>query len=73
MSANDSGRSTEGEALTLRDKIEHYFNTHKKPMTVQMMADRFWVHPRTIRKALTGISGLVVIIIGQTHWYRRKT
>ena len=72
MNANDLGKSADGDALTLQDKIEYYFKTHKKPMTVQMMADRFWVHPRTIRKTLTKISGLVVVIIGQTHWYRRK-
>ena len=73
MSANDSGKSADGDALTLQDKLERYFKTHKKPVTLRMMADRFMVDPKTIRTALSGISGMVVVIIGQTYWYRRKT
>lgn len=72
MSANDSGKSADGDALTLQDKLERYFKTHKKPVTLRMMADRFMVDPKTVRKALAGISGMVVVTIGQTHWYRRK-
>lgn len=60
-------------AVTVRDKLERYLSQRKTPMTVRMMSDRFMVSPRTIRRALSGISGLVVVIIGQTHWYRRKT
>ena len=60
------------DALTLQDKLERYFKTHKKPVTLRMMADRFMVDPKTVRKALAGISGMVVVTIGQTHWYRRK-
>ena len=59
-------------AVTVRDKLERYLSQRKTPMTVRMMADRFMVSPRTIRKALADISGMVVVIVGQTHWYRRK-
>ena len=69
MNDNDSEES----AVTVRDKLERYLSQRKTPMTVKMMADRFMVSPRTIRKALADISGMVVVIIGQTHWYRRKT
>lgn len=69
MSDNDSEES----AVTVRDKVEKYLNTHKKPVTIKAMSERFMVSPRTIRKALAGIRGLVVVIVGQTHWYRRKT
>ena len=72
MNANDLERSAGGDALTLQDKLERYFKTHKKPVTLRMMADRFMVDPKTVRKALAGISGVVVVTIGQTHWYRRK-
>jgi predicted DNA-binding transcriptional regulator YafY len=60
-------------AVTVRDKLERYLSQRKTPMTVRMMSDRFMVDPKTIRTALSGISGLVVVIVGQTHWYRRKT
>ncbi len=60
-------------ALTVKDKLERYLAKRKTPMTVQMMANRFMVDPKTIRTALSGISGMVVVTIGQTHWYRRKT
>lgn len=73
MSAKDSGKSADGDALTLQDKMERYLAQRKTPMTVKMMADRFMVDPKTIRKALLSITGMVVVIIGQTHWYRRKT
>lgn len=69
MNDNDSEES----AVTVRDKLERYLSQRKTPMTVKMMADRFMVDPKTIRTALAGISGMVVVIIGQTHWYRRKT
>lgn len=72
MSANDLERSAGGDALTLQDKLERYLSGRKTPMTLRMMADRFMVDPKTIRKALAGISGMVVVTIGQTHWYRRK-
>jgi hypothetical protein len=58
--------------ITVKDKLERYLKKRKTPMTVKMMADRFMVDARTIRKALAGISGLVVVIIGQTHWVRKK-
>ena len=60
-------------AVTVRDKMERYLSSRKTPVTVQFLADRFMVDPKTIRTALSGISGLVVVIVGQTHWYRRKT
>lgn len=65
--------ATDQFALTIKDKLERYLSKRKTPMTVKMMADRFMVDPKTIRTALAGISGMVVVIIGQTHWYRRKT
>ena len=63
----------EGSAITVKDKLQRYLLQRKTPMTVKMMADRFMVDPKTIRTALAGISGIVVVTIGQTHWYRRKT
>ena len=72
MSANDSGKSADGDALTLQDKLERYFKTHKKPVTLRMMADRFMVDPKTVRRALAGITDIVIVIVGQTYWYRRK-
>tara|TARA_R110002126_G_scaffold112184_3_gene250360 strand:- start:633 stop:827 length:195 start_codon:yes stop_codon:yes gene_type:complete len=60
------------EAVTVKDKLERYLSSRKTPVTVQFLASRFMVSPRTIRKSLASISGLVVVIIGQTYWYRRK-
>tara|TARA_R110000868_G_scaffold352070_1_gene613292 strand:- start:267 stop:461 length:195 start_codon:yes stop_codon:yes gene_type:complete len=61
------------EAVTVKDKLERYLSSRKTPVTVQFLAIRFMVSHKTIRRALSGISGLVVVIIGQTHWYRKKT
>ena len=69
MSDNDSEES----AVTVKDKLERYLSQRKTPVTVSTLSRRFMASPSTIRRALSGISGLVVVIIGQTHWYRRKT
>lgn len=61
------------DALTLKDKLERYLSQRKTPVNVAQLADRFMVDPKTVRTALSNISGMVVIVIGQTHWYRRKT
>jgi len=68
MSDNGSDKS----AVTLRDKIEKYLNTHKKPVTVKALSDRFLASPTAVRRALTQITGLVIVSIGLTNWYRRK-
>ena len=67
---NDS--ASDESAVTLFDKVEKYFDTHKRPVTVKMLADRFMVDPTTIRRALPRITRLVVTQIGATNWYRRK-
>lgn len=72
MSANDSGKSADGDALTLQDKLERYLSSRKTPVTMQMLAARFMVDPKTVRKAMVGITGIVIVIVGQTYWYRRK-
>jgi len=67
---NDS--ASDESAVTLFDKVEKYFDTHKRPVTVKMLANRFMVDPATIRRTLPRITRLVVTQIGATNWYRRK-
>lgn len=67
---NDS--DSDESAVTLTDKVEKYFDTHKRPVTVKMLAERFMVNSSTIRRTLPSITRLVVTQIGSTNWYRRK-
>lgn len=68
MNDNDS----EGSAVTLKDKLERYLSQRKTPVTMQMMAERFMVDPKTVRTALAGITGIVIVMVGKKHWYRRR-
>lgn len=39
------------------EKLSNWFERTKTPVTVQFLADRYLVHPQTVREALRGLMG----------------
>lgn len=60
------------DQLTVRDKLDRYLSERKTPVTMQMMSERFMVDPKTIRTALADITGIVIVMIGKKHFYRKR-
>ncbi len=60
------------DQLTVRDKLDRYLSERKTPVTMQMMSERFMVDPKTIRTALASITGIVIVMIGKKHFYRKR-